>query len=214
MEEPALIDSRDPYCWLDYGSCEKLFVIDELWAQSLQLFPNEKIYLPLGGDNSVFKPSVVEKDIDILFLDTPSLPEDDLSTKFGRKKYLNWLRNESLYPFVLKGNISSQKLNQFYNRAKVVIYINPLLLKTDFSNVVYDVLLSGSFLLTDYKTNADKLFDGKLATFKNLDQLIEKTNYFLNYQEETRERAEILRKIVLERHTISKRQELIKQQCK
>jgi hypothetical protein len=61
MEEPALISTKDQYRWLEYGSYDRLFVIDELWAQSLQLFPVEKIYLPLGGDDDFFKPLAAKK---------------------------------------------------------------------------------------------------------------------------------------------------------
>jgi spore maturation protein CgeB len=147
-----------------------------------------------------------KKDINVLFLD---FPKDDLTTKFGRKKVLNYLREKGFNPFVLKKNIDSQRLNQFYNRAKIIIYLNPLLLKTDFANVVYDVLLSGSFLLTDYKTNAEKLFDNQLITFKTLDQLVGQLNYFLSHEKEAKTQAKILREIVLKSHTMRKRQEYL-----
>lgn len=209
MEEPALMDAQDQYQWLTYGSYDRLFVIDELWLQSLQLFSVEKIYLPLGGDDGVFKPMICKKDIDILFLDISSLPSNDLTTQLARKKIISLLREQGLNPFVLKKKLAADQLNQFYNRAKIVVYINPLLLKTDFANVVYDVLLSGAFLLTDYKTNADKLFNSQLTTFKNIDQLVEQLNYFLKHENEAQKRSEVLREIVLNKHTMTQRRDFI-----
>lgn len=214
MEEPAFIDPNHQYRWLDYGSYNRLFVIDELWAQSLQLLPVEKIYLPLGGDSVLFQPIASRKDVDVLFLDIPSLPGNDLTTQFGRRKILGWLRGKGINPLVVRGAVAGRQLNRFYNRAKVVVYLNPLLLKTDFATVVYDVLLSGSFLLTDHKTNAEKLFDGQLVTFTDVDQLADQVRYFLYHQQEAHERANRLRSIVFNRHTMGKRREVIAQTIK
>lgn len=210
MEEPALMDNDNQYRWLEYGSYNRLFVVDELWAQSLQLFSAEKIYLPMGGDDLIFKPISTKKDINVLFLDISSVPEDDLSTKLVRKKIIRWLRERGFNPFVFSKKTSGPVLNELYNRAEIIVYINPLLLKTDFSNVVYDILLSGSFLLTDHKTNAEKLFDGQLTTFKNSNQLVNHLTYFLNHEDEAKEKVKILQEIVLQNHTIRKRRECLK----
>ena len=88
VEEPAQIDSLNPYSWADYSYYDKFFVIDELWAQSLQYFSQPKIYLPLAGDEKKYKPLEVATHL-ILFTSTAFKTVAPNSSKLVTLKLLN-----------------------------------------------------------------------------------------------------------------------------
>ena len=225
LEEPAAADIYHPFGWMNYSSYSRLFVIDELWTQSLQLFPAPKTYLPIAGDDAVYKSLDIKKDIEVLFVGS-FFPEDrHIVSGFGRAVLLDCL-NRAGFSVKVVGNGAKKirfffphlkvdavedsrafSLNELYNRAKVVIYINPLLLKTDFDQHVFEIALSGAFFITDRKVNALKLFENELSVIHAPEELISETKRFLGDPAERDRIRKNVRSIALRRHTYRRRAE-------
>jgi spore maturation protein CgeB len=97
------------------------------------------------------------------------------------------------------------RVNGLAGRAKVVIYINTVLFKADFDETLYRIVREGSFVITDHKTNAERLFDGNLVTAEHVGDMVEKVRYYLAHQEERERRARNAQIIACERHTFARR---------
>lgn len=224
-DEAAALDEDDPYRWLNFSAYDRLYCVDELWAQSLQLFPIPKIYLPFAGDSVAYMPDIIDKDIDVLFLGDfyPSHPH--IASGYGRAVILSSILNEdisvvgcgpgvrSMAPYIQRLKSvpvmalpeSPAARNKLYNRAKIIICLSRMLLKTDYDPEIYNMALSGAFILTDGKENAKKLFGETLETFHTRSELVGKTKYYLLHDAERIEVAKKMRAVVAERHTYKDR---------
>ncbi|MBI3589601.1 MAG: glycosyltransferase [Candidatus Liptonbacteria bacterium] len=224
MEEPAAIDVYHSTGWLNYSAYSHLFVIDELWAQSLQLFNIPKFYLPMAGDNRLYKKLSFQKDIDLLFVGSFFPDDRHIVSGFGRAILLSHLQQAGLnfkvrgdgfrkiryfFPKLKATAPREDQLNKLYNRSKVIIYINPLLLKTDFSEPVFDIALSGNFLITDAKINTPKLFNNELVTITTARELLDTVESFLSDNNAREHISQKIRSIAFNQHTYHKRAEAI-----
>lgn len=204
--EPAVMaDSRKPHCWLRFVNYDHLLVVDELWQQSLQMMTVPKTYLPWAGNN-IYRPLGLKKDIDILFVGEMTPANGHFSSGWGRALILNKLLKANLpitaiapgirkffYYFpelknyrYINRSFSDYRLNQFYNRSKIIIYINDLMLKTDFDQAIFNIALSKNFVITDSKINQNKLFGSNLVTIKNFEELLDKVRHYLTHENERR----------------------------
>ena len=204
--EPAIMaDSQNPHRWLNFVNYDHLFVVDELWQQSLQMMTVPKTYLPWAG-NDIYRPLGLKKDIDILFMGEMTPANGYFSSGFGRALILNKLLKMGLpvtaivpgiqkffyyFPELKKyryinRSFSDYQLNQFYNRSKIIVYINDLMLKTDFDQAIFNISLSKDFVITDSKLNQEKLFGPNMVTIKNFEELLNKIKYYLIHEDERR----------------------------
>jgi spore maturation protein CgeB len=76
---------------------------------------------------------------------------------------------------------------------------------------VFDVMACEGFLISDYKTDFEKLFDyeKEVVAYKHLDELPELVQYYLDHDDERREKARAARRRVLREHSYKKRAEFI-----
>jgi hypothetical protein len=111
-------------------------------------------------------------------------------------------------------NMSRPGVNMFEDAARkfcmsrVVLNIS---IADDINMRVFEVMATGSFLLTNWIPTLGDLFeDGKhLATYKTLDEMVEKIKYYLEHEEEREKIAQEGQKEVLAKHTYSHRIETI-----
>lgn len=95
-----------------------------------------------------------------------------------------------------------------YSQSRVVFNIS---IKDDINMRVQEVLSTGSFLLTNWIPTLGELYeDGKhLVTYKTLDEMVEKTKYYLEHEDEREKIAEAGHKHFVENHTYKHRVETI-----
>ena len=68
---------------------------------------------------------------------------------------------------------------------------------------VFDAPACGGFVLTDYREDAERLFDPdkELAVFRNYEEMEAKAAYFLENDKERESRARMTKRRVLSEHT-------------
>jgi len=95
-----------------------------------------------------------------------------------------------------------------YAESKIVFNIA---MKNDVNMRCFEVLATGSFLLTDYVDSVDELFeDGKhLILYRSLDEAIDKAKYYLAHDDEREKIAQAGYEHVLKNHTIQNRVDVI-----
>lgn len=88
----------------------------------------------------------------------------------------------SRHPAFPEKNLFEDAARKF-SQSRVVFNIS---IKDDLNMRVFEALSTGSFLLTNYIPTLGELFeDGKhLVTYKTLDEMIEKTKYYLEHEDE------------------------------
>ncbi|MGC9610769.1 MAG: glycosyltransferase [Minisyncoccia bacterium] len=217
--------------WLNYlTGYSHLFVIDDAWMGYLEYFvPGGVYYLPQVGDSDVFRPIDAKKTHDIGFGGTLSLRLPNAPSGHLRSQILNILAEKrykiqafapgigetfGVYPALkdidYKDSYQShEELNKLYNSSRIVISIHSPQFKNGISPRVFEAAYAGAFQLVEWKQDADKLFDGKLQTFKSPKELFDKVDYYLAHPGEREKIADECRDIALRRHTYKQRAERI-----
>ena len=99
------------------------------------------------------------------------------------------------------------EINKIYNASLINIDINRIY-QSDMVNMrVFDIMACGGFIIVEYSEDLKELFeiDCEVVTFKTLNELVEKVEYYLANTDEVREISYRGMKAVRERHTIQDR---------
>ncbi len=132
-----------------------------------------------GFDEKVFKKRKRKKNIDFLFVGTKDKKREKivnyLNKYFRVRCYgLGW-ENEPIF---------SHKLNNLYNSSKIILNFNRN--GDGFSVRIFQILGSGSFVISEYTKDLKKLFKNKyhIIWYYNLKQLKKLCNFYLNHRAE------------------------------
>lgn len=214
----------------DLGAYSELFVIDKFWMPVLEFFnPGHVHWMPHAADTLNFKPLHLEKDVDIAFGGTVSLRMPNGPSGYLRATILNALAEENFKVVAYAGGIRETfkefpslkkieyfdgykdhaELNKLYNRAKIVLSVHSLQLKSGVSPRIFDGAVSGSFQLAEFKPELPGLFPEGLKWFKNLGELIELTHFYLEHETEREELAGLSYRYAINHHTFKNRAEFI-----
>ena len=177
IDDPAMSNIYDPPLLHNLQAYSHFFIIDESWSWYFKFVNASPVfYLPHAGDEKIYRPLNQVKDFDLFFIGSLSPQYPNTTSGILRALILNYLVNHNFkvtavapglnkmvkfYPNLSKINLISDyqradKVNEFYNRAKIVLNINAPQLKTDFSDRLFTIALSKSFQLVDFK---NKLFE-------------------------------------------------------
>lgn len=101
-------------------------------------------------------------------------------------------------------------LNNVYNKAKIVIDINRIVIRNGFTQRAFDVPASGAFLLTSSKPIVNDLFvtsgeEQNIAVFKSAAELYAGIDYYLSHESERKDIAARGMETVLGFHTYDHR---------
>jgi len=223
------------YRWwftIDVLVANLIVVHDKEWIPWMKMLGQNNVHhIVGGGNNEVFypiNPNDNEKKMnksDILFVGRNygfnsegiyrakilnSLIDYDLRV-YGN---VEWLPLLTLYPslkekFVVK-SLSSEELNIARNYTKVYLALSNSGLPSGLHLRIFDAALSGAFVITEYRREIDEAFPNEiLESFKTINELQEKVNYYLIHENERKEKAYLLRNYVLEHYTIDKLTESI-----
>jgi spore maturation protein CgeB len=98
-------------------------------------------------------------------------------------------------------------LHVLYSASSINLNLSKSQLKTSVNQRVFDAPACGGFVLTDYREDAERLFDPdtELALFHDLEEMEAKTAYFLENSEERESRARKTKRRVLSEHTYAHR---------
>jgi spore maturation protein CgeB len=227
VDDPAFCSRTLMY---DLSAYSEVFVIDRSWMPVLEFFnPGHIHYLPHAGDIENFKPLGIKKDVDVAFGGTVALRMPNGPSGYLRAEILNVLAEtgfkikayvpgitEAFREFPALKNIeyydgykSHEELNKLYNQAKIVLSIHSPQLKSGVSPRVFDVALAGTFQLVEFKSELPELFTEGLKCFKNLNELVDFTKYYLTYDEEREELAKKCNKLAIKNHTFKSRAQYI-----
>lgn len=108
----------------------------------------------------------------------------------------------------VKGTLlPNEEIGQAYHDAEIVLndHWSDMRDYGIVSNRIFDALAANAFIVSDYLPEIEELFDGCVATYKNPAELNSVVDYYLNHENERREKADKGRQIVLAKHTFKDR---------
>ncbi|HEB56481.1 MAG TPA: hypothetical protein ENI98_09285 [Gammaproteobacteria bacterium] len=107
----------------------------------------------------------------------------------------------------LLSSISYDRIGTVYRNSDINVNVSRYQLIGSVNQRVFDVPVAGGFLLTDYKTDIDKLFelDREIICYSDGTELNEKVNYYLAHPEKRQSVIEQGRDRILQDHTYAKR---------
>ncbi len=203
-----------------------LFLGEMLWRQNIQnVAPDAKIIHMVGAFcPQQFKPiSVVQQDVNkynsnIAFAGASYGIKAEGAYRAGILAQINdfglkiwgdngWKRCIFNYYPQLKYSYAGERLdfnelNKLYQITKININIpNPQCITT-FQERIFEISGAKGFQIVDYRKDIDKYFtEDEIVTFKNINDLREKIDYFLKYPEYRKSYIENSYKKVIEKHT-------------
>lgn len=230
IHDPVLSEFYDPLRLINLADYSQLFIADELWWPCVYFFERKVTHLPLASDPHLYKPLLLEKEIDIFFTGNLLPPSPHTTTGLMYARVLEGLLKNNFsvhaavsgksmtkfFPLLAKLNfiktkVSPETLNQLYNKSKIVLSLFPLDYKKNFPQQIFDVALSNSFQLVEYKDSVSKIFPDGIVSFKSQDELFGLLRKYLNSPEARRQLAEKAYDIALKQHTYQIRmRELLK----
>lgn len=205
---------------------DKVILPDTGWINGLKMLGvKEIIYSPIGTDPEIFfktKPpeSELKKyECDFLFIGTGyflnawGIRRADILNElsgmnfklFGDKL---WKELFAFYPGLQKHYTEKRMLSYEVNTASNCSKIYPVVVNSGVVNGVstrvFDCAASGIFILAEYRSDIEMLFPGnEVVCFKSKTELKEKAMYYLKNEKERNELSENLRKIVLQKYTLT-----------
>jgi spore maturation protein CgeB len=229
IDDPGFSNIYEPPALRSLQAYSHFFIVDESWSWYLKFLSKAPIfYLPHAGDEKIYRPldAIKKKDLDIFFVGSLSPRYPNTASGFLRASILNHLANQNFeitavapginemfkfYPALKKINLlpgyqPAAKINEYYNRAKIVLNVNAPQLKTDFSDRLFTIALAKSFQLVDFKDKLPALFRrGEEIAFRNLEELVSKAKFYLSNPEKREEISESFYKEALQKHTYKNR---------
>lgn len=112
-----------------------------------------------------------------------------------------------------RGHVSYDELPGVYRRAAIVVdqTASPTSRYATLNARVFDALAAGALVVTDQSQGADELFDGRLPTYRDPQDLARTVRNFLSDPPTARGLVEVLRGRVLAEHTYEERARQIRQ---
>lgn len=208
------------------GHADALFTFESEDCQAFLNDGKQAWFLPQACDTSVYRPLGLEKDIDILFVGNlwNSPRRKDLMLKvieafpgkrievYGLyqpwyKGIIKWLRRP--YKNIFRNRmISPEKVNELYNRSKVVLNIHQELQAFGANPRVFEICGSGSFQICDANPYVMRLFpNGEIGFYTTAAELAEEISAALG--SDTSARAAAAHAEVVKEHTFIQRIETV-----
>jgi spore maturation protein CgeB len=109
---------------------------------------------------------------------------------------------KEIYPSHYFGEVDYyRELHYLYKYAKIVVNTTSFQMNTAVNQRVYDIFLCDGFLVSDYREDYDLLF-GKnmIPTFRTTKEMIEVVQYYLQHEEERKEKIENIKSIIKSKH--------------
>jgi glycosyltransferase involved in cell wall biosynthesis len=148
-------------------------------AKSFKKINKNSFHIRQGIDVDIFKKLNKDKTIDLLFIGTKDKK---------REKIINYLKQYFKIKCYGKGwdnkPVYYRKLNILYNSSKIVLNLNRS--GDGFSVRVFQILGTGSFIISEYSKDLSNVFKNKynLIWYKDLNQLKILCNFYLKYENE------------------------------
>lgn len=219
--------SRYPIVTNHIDHVDYLFCYEQKDIEWYKRNGKKSYFLAQGCDSSIYKPlRNIRKDIDILFV-------GELYSSKKRQKYISkviesfpnkkikifgiykpWYKNPIKWIFrehrkiYINHNIDSQSVNNYYNRATVVINIHHEQQENGANPKVFEICGSGAYQVCDTNPYIESLFrNNEIGLYHNETEMIKKIEDAL--LSEKKEEAEKAYNIVIKDHTFNKRIESV-----
>lgn len=226
IDDPSFPNIYEPSLLYNLGPYDFFFLVDEEWKYPVSLVSRSKMYyLPHAADEQIFRPTGSKKDIEVFFVGSLSLKYPNTASAVVRSSLLSHLAERGVkitavapgiaqarksFPSLRKieaieSHLSPEKINEFYNRSKIVLNINAPQLKSDFSERLFSIALSKNFQLVDFRSKLGILFPNRVISFSSMEELENKTRFYLNHEKERNDVALLAYQHALDNHTYTKR---------
>lgn len=173
---------------------------------------NKAVWLPHAAEPQAYPKIEIMKKWDVCFI---GHQQDVVNFNgFTRTDALDRLFKEfpnfyygSRHPAFPEKNLFEDAAKKF-SQSKIVFNVS---IKDDINMRVFETLSTGSFLLTNWIPTLGNIFeDGKhLVTYKTLNEMVEKTRYYLEHEEERERIAQAGHEEFMSKHTYKHRVEKI-----
>ena len=183
-------------------------------------------FLPQACDCGIYRPLGLEKDIDIVFVGTLYTSRkrrrttEALCRRFPELKievyglYRPWYKGllkcltRPRKDVFLNRNVNAAQANELYNRARIALNIHQEFQKDGANPRVFEICGSGAYQICDRNPYVESLFpDGEIGLYSTEEELFSLVEKAL--RENTAERAEAARNMVLSRHSYEVRMKTV-----
>ena len=214
---------------------DNIFCWDPYYVNGMQLLSGREIrYLPHAGDAKIYYPifPTPNKDIDVCFVGSASFGDNKVfrpniiinllnqlminKTELniliqGDNSWIPWTKkNEYLKQSFRLGLLSPTEVNKVYNRSKVVLNIHHPQNILSAHMRTFEIALSGSFQIADYKSEISNIFGTSIKTFKDINEATMIINRFLENPISEKNNLQKAREIILSNNTyIHRAQEIL-----
>jgi len=171
------------------------FYIDEIVRQGV----NKVHYLPLATNPNRYKEVPITEqeklqyDYDLCFIGMPAENRVEIFESlcnyklgvFGDYWPEYFIRRGLKIPSYYRGKATGETVNKIYLSSKIALNINQAQSKEGLNTRTFDIPACGAFEIVDYKKNIGTHFkiDEEIVTFKNIDELKNKIDYYLKNDE-------------------------------
>jgi len=209
---------RYPKCINHIDYVDYAFFYEQKDVVYYQTLGKKAYFLPQAADGCIYHPAPCAKEIDILFIGVLYRYQKRIdflravTEKFTDKKIviigkykpfeknpLKWLFCEKRTIYTNK-NIPVNQVNNYYNRAKVVLNIHHETQQSGANPKVFEIPASGAYQICDHNPYIASLFpNGEIGLYKNEQELLDLIDDAL--RNDKSEQAQKAQHIVLSKHT-------------
>jgi len=109
----------------------------------------------------------------------------------------------------------TNEINKIYGASRINVDINRLYQMDIIPMRIFDIMACGGFVLAEQSDDLGELFEigREIVTYRTLEELVAKTEYYLNHGDEALEIAQRGREAVIKNHTISTRVRYMLESC-
>jgi len=199
------------------------FMFDKYYSELLTKKGINAPYLPVAGDPDIHREIIpVNKrkyicDLSFIGSHQPNREKilteiADYDIKVWGYRWKNIDKNSSLYPEIqeniIKGNKTvkgAYEMCKYFNLSKINLNMHhPQAVKGGINLRVFEVLLTNSFLVSDYQEGIEKLFklNKEIVCYNNVKELRESIDYYLRNEDERLKIAKAGQKRTLKEHKV------------
>lgn len=136
------------------------------------------------------------------------LPTEHKLSVYGR----HW-EDYPVQDYVVSDYMDNDKVGQAYHDAKILLndHWDDMKEYGIISNRIFDALAVGAFVISDYLSEIEDVFDGAVVTYQTKEELKEKVDYYMEHNKAREELAAKGKELVLKEHTFAVRcKEIVK----
>ena len=218
IESVEHFKNRPANCFMGFYDINSYEKLREVGVKNIK-------FLPLGYNCDYENISKTTKTVDIFWVGTPNKSRLKILSAIAKqaeeegwifqcyspfwgweyfwKKQIFRVKYPSLYRCAVNRELTSKEVAEKYSGSKICLNVHNANIDS-FNPRTYEILATGSFLLTDTRKYYDELIPGEdLVCYSSIEDVLQKIEYYLSHDDEREKIASCGRKKVIGRRTVA-----------